>query len=53
MDTAEQLSEMLKRKDELDRLPDVDGPDQFSQRFTWLMMAVEMLLQIELQRHEF
>jgi hypothetical protein len=50
MDTAAQIEEMLKRKDDLDRRPDGRG-DQV--RLTWLMMAVELLLVCELQRHEY
>jgi hypothetical protein len=53
MDTAEQIGEMLAVKEKLDRLPEVDGPDQFAKRFSWLMAAVELLLSIELQRHEY
>lgn len=53
MDTAAQIEEMLKRKDEFDRLPEGNGPDQFTKRFVWLMSSVELLLVCELQRREF
>ena len=51
IDTAQQVSELLAEKDKLDRLP--EGQGQFTQRQRWLLQAVELLLTIELQRHEF